>query len=275
MRRAVALVVLALGASCTSAGTTALDAGIADATVDDAGVTDAAVVDSQADAAAGLRVSVFSRTNGYRHDSIPAALAMIASQGSAHGWRVMETEDPAIFTANLATTDVVVFALTSGNDILDADQKTAFEGWVAEGHGFVGIHSATDTEYLWPFYHELVGATFKSHPPGLYDASVDLADASHPVTAGLPTPWTRTDEWYSFTDNPAEAGTLDILLTLDESTFAEDPSLSMTPHPISWAQTFEGTRAFYMAMGHPAESYSDPTFVAFLTRAIEWAGRVQ
>ena len=82
---------------------------------------------------------------------------------------------------------------------------------------------------MWPFYHQLVGATFKSHPPGLYDASVDLADALHPVRAGLPAPWTRTDEWYSFTDNPAEAGTLDILLTLDESTLAEDPSLSMTP----------------------------------------------
>ncbi|MGH7329394.1 MAG: ThuA domain-containing protein, partial [Polyangiaceae bacterium] len=173
---------------------------------------------------------------------------------------------------DLASTDVVVFALTSGNDILDADQKSEFESWVAQGHGFVGIHSATDTEYMWPLYHDLVGATFRNHPPGLYNASVDITDSSNAITATLPNTWTRTDEWYSFTDNPAEAGTLDILLALDESTFAEDPTLSMTPHPISWAHTFEGTRAFYTAMGHPAESYSDPTFVAFLTRAIEWAG---
>ena len=269
--------VIALAASCTSAGVTAVDSGAGgiDASVTDATIGDAAVVDSRVDSPEGLRVSVFSRTNGYRHDSIPAALAMISSQGAAHGWSVAETEDPAVFTADLASADVVVFALTSGNDILDADQKTAFEAWVAEGHGFVGIHSATDTEYAWPFYHQLVGATFRSHPPGLYDASVDLTDASSPVIAGLPNPWTRTDEWYSFTNNPAEAGTLHILLVLDESTFAEDPSLSMTPHPISWSQTFEGTRAFYTAMGHPAESYSDPRFVAFITRAIEWAGRVR
>ena len=269
--------VIELAASCTSAGVARVDSSdaAADASVSDATAADANALDAQVDASSGLRVSVFSRTNGYRHDSIPAALAMISSQGDAHGWNVLETEDPVVFTADLPSTDVVVFALTSGNDILDADQKAAFEAWVAEGHGFVGIHSATDTEYSWPFYHELVGATFRDHAPGLYDASVDLADASSPIIAGLPNPWTRTDEWYSFTNNPVEAGTLDILLTLDESTFAEDPSLSMIPHPISWSQTFEGTRAFYTAMGHPAESYSDPTFVAFLTRAIEWAGRAK
>ena len=32
------------------------------------------------------------------------------------------------------------------------------------GRGYVGVHSASDTEYDWPFYGRLVGAWVLSHP---------------------------------------------------------------------------------------------------------------
>jgi len=43
-------------------------------------------------------------------------------------------------------------------------------------------------------------------------------------------------------------------------------------HPITWCHDYEGGRAFYTALGHTSESYSDPIFVGLLTRAIQWAG---
>ena len=36
--------------------------------------------------------------------------------------------------------------------------------YIQDGGGYVGIHSAADTEYDWAFYGNLVGAYFKQHP---------------------------------------------------------------------------------------------------------------
>jgi type 1 glutamine amidotransferase len=42
-------------------------------------------------------------------------------------------------------------------------------------------------------------------------------------------------------------------------------------HPIAWYQSFDGGRAFYTALGHTVEDYSDPLFLGHLAGAIEWA----
>ena len=48
-------------------------------------------------------VLVFSKTAGFRHDSIPAGIAAIQQLGAANGFTVDATEDAAAFTdANLA-----------------------------------------------------------------------------------------------------------------------------------------------------------------------------
>ena len=36
--------------------------------------------------------------------------------------------------------------------------------FIQNGKGYVGIHSATDTEYKWGWYGKLVGAYFLDHP---------------------------------------------------------------------------------------------------------------
>jgi hypothetical protein len=102
-------------------------------------------------------VLVFSRTAGFRHDSIAAGTQAIRDLGSANGFSVTATENPATFTADgLAPYEAVVFLNTTG-DVLDANQQGAFESYIRGGHGFVGVHAAADTEYDWPFYGELVG----------------------------------------------------------------------------------------------------------------------
>ena len=60
----------------------------------------------------------------------------------------------------LARFRVVVFLMTTGDPVDDAGQA-AFEAWIGAGGNYVGVHSAADTEYNWPFYGALMGAYFR------------------------------------------------------------------------------------------------------------------
>jgi len=211
-------------------------------------------------------VLVFSKTTGFRHDSIPDGIAAIEALGAEHGFRVDATEDAGRFTATeLARYRVVVFLCTTG-DILDPDQKAAFEEFIRTGGGFVGVHSASDTEYRWAWYGRLVGAYFADHP-SIQSATLHIEDPGHPSTKDLPASWRRTDEWYNFRTNPR--GAVHVLATLDEASYAggrmgED-------HPIAWCQEIDGGRSWYTAMGHTAESYGEPLFRRHLLGGIESA----
>ena len=210
---------------------------------------------------------VFSRTVGYRHDSIAAGVQSMTKLAADHGWTLAATEDASRFTdATLAGYDAVVFLSTTG-DVLNDAQQAAFERFIRAGNGFIGIHSATDTEYDWAWYGGLVGAYFREHP-AVQPASVVVEDATNPATLALPNPWRRTDEWYSFKSNPRPD--VHVLLSLDESSYAPGASNMSGDHPIAWCHEYDGGRAFYSALGHTSESYSDPVFMAQLAGAVTW-----
>ena len=130
----------------------------------------------------------------------------------------------------------------------------------------MGIHSAADTEYDWPFYGNLVGAYFKSHP-AQQDATIKVADKNHPATKHLPDRWNRFDEWYDYRANPR--GDVHVLATLDETSYQNGTMGS--DHPITWCQDFGGGRSFYTGLGHTKESYGEPAFQKLLVGAIRWS----
>jgi type 1 glutamine amidotransferase len=213
-----------------------------------------------------FRVLLFSRTVGYRHDSIPAAIAAFMQLQGDGDYQAESTEDPMAFTAdNLGRFEVVVFLMTTG-DVLDDAQQSAFEAWIGAGGSDLGVHSASDTEYDWPFYGQLVGAAFARHPD-VQQATVAIEAPGHPAVAGLPSPWRRSDEWYDFRSNPR--GAVTVLATVDESSYIGG---SMGPdHPLVWVhETAGGGRAFYTGMGHTQESYAEPAFRQHLLSALRW-----
>ena len=217
-------------------------------------------------------VLVFSKTAGFRHDdSIQAGILAISALGQAHQFQVEAAEDAAVFTpSELARYGAVVFLNTTG-DILNTSQQAAFEQYIQSGGGFVGIHSATDTEYDWPWYGQLVGAYFANHPV-IQTATIEVGGTSHPSMDGLPARWTRTDEWYNFVARPPDSVT--ILARLDESTYTGGTMGS--DHPLVWCHAFAGGRAWYTAMGHTSESFSEPLFLSHLLGGILWAaGQVE
>lgn len=212
-----------------------------------------------------FRVLVFSRTTGFRHTSIPDGRDLIQELGAEEGFGVDLTEDPAAFSAdNLSTYATVIFLNTTG-DVLNDLQQAVFEEYIQGGGGFVGIHSAADTEYDWPWYGQLIGTWFLSHPT-IQKAEVTVEDPSHPSTRHLPDPWTRTDEWYDFQSNPRPS--VQVLLTVDESTY--DGGQMDSDHPIAWYQEFDGGRAWYTAGGHTSESYREPLFADHILGGIQW-----
>jgi len=209
---------------------------------------------------------VFSKTGGYRHDSIDEGIAAITALGAAHEFRVDATEDAAVFAdARLARYQVVIFLNTTG-DVLDGGQQAAFERFIRGGGGFVGVHSATDTEYDWSWYHKLVGAYFENHP-AIQPATIDVVDRQHLSTRGLPPKWERTDEWYNF--RGALGPDVTVLATLDETSYSG--GTMGASHPISWYHTYDGGRAWYTALGHTAASYAEPLFLEHLLGGIRWA----
>ena len=216
--------------------------------------------------APGFSILVFSRTAGYRHESIEAGIAALRSLGAEHGFGVDATEDPETFNdAALAHYRVVVFLNTTG-DVLDPQQQAAFERFIQRGGGFAGIHSATDTEYDWPWYGALVGAYFKNHPR-IQVATLRVIRDDHPSTEALPAEWIRRDEWYNFRDDPAPRVTT--LIRLDERSYTG--GTMSTHHPVAWCHEYDGGRAWYTALGHTVESYAEPLFLAHLLGGIRWA----
>ncbi|MDQ1049889.1 ThuA domain-containing protein [Streptomyces sp. V4I2] len=217
------------------------------------------------------RVLVFSKTAGFRHDSIPDGVAAVQQLGESAGFKVDATEDAGAFTGrNLRRYDAVVFLSTTG-DVLGPTQQAAFEGYIRHGGGYVGVHAAADTEYDWEFYGGLAGAYFESHP-AIQPATVNVEDRAHPATSDLPKTWERTDEWYNYRSNPRERA--HVLASLDESSYTGGTMHG--DHPIAWCQTYQGGRAFYTGGGHTKESYADPAFRRHLAGGILYAiGDVQ
>ncbi|MGH3311341.1 MAG: ThuA domain-containing protein [Streptomyces sp.] len=211
-------------------------------------------------------ILVFSKTAGFRHDSIPRGIATLRQLGAENGFTVDATEDAGAFTPdNLAAYDAVVFLSTTG-DVLDEEQQAAFEGYIAEGGGYAGVHAAADTEYDWPWYGGLVGAYFDSHPL-IQPATVEVEDRAHPATSHLGDSWQRTDEWYNYRTNPRDR--VHVLAALDEGSYTGGNMGG--DHPIAWCQEYEGGRAFYTGSGHTKESYRDAAFRAHLLGGVRYA----
>ena len=217
------------------------------------------------------RVLVFSRTAGYRHASIETGIDAIREIGATAGFEVDATEAPSVFSDDgLAGYGAVVFLLTTG-DVLDAPQQAALTRFVQAGGGFVGVHSASDTEYDWPWYGGLVGGYFTSHPnaPNVREGTLLVADPTHASTSMLPSPWVREDEWYDLRDLAPD---LTVLLNVDESSYktpAENPAAA--PRPIAWYHEYDGGRSWYTALGHTSESFGEALFLDHLEGGIRYA----
>ncbi|MEU5907300.1 ThuA domain-containing protein [Micromonospora sp. NPDC047467] len=225
-------------------------------------------------AAPAFRALLFTKTAGYRHDSIPAGISMFQQQAAANNFELVQTEDASVFTsANLATFDVIIMFQTSGMVWTSASQRQAVEGYLASGKGIVGVHNATDMgiESEYPWWDQTIngGAHMPEHSPGVLPGTAIVADKQHPSTVGLPDRWNRSEEWYNFDTNPR--GNVHVLVTADERTYNPGSRAMGPDHPISWCRNTGGGRVWATAMGHAIDSYSETNFRNHVLGGVKWA----
>lgn len=215
-----------------------------------------------------FRVLVFTRTTGFRHSSIPDGIALVRTLGAIHGFGVDASEDASLFTPQSLSAYRAVLFLNTTSEVLDDSQQTAFEDYIRGGGGWVGVHSAADTEYAWPFYGELLGGAWFLTHPAIQAATLRTEDGTHPSTQHYPASFSMIDEWYSFQVNPRDA--VKVLLTIDEASY--DPGNgAMGDHPVAWYRVLDDGRAWYTNLGHRSETYADPFFARHLLGGIVWA----
>lgn len=211
------------------------------------------------------KVLIFSKTAAFRHNSIEGGVTSLKALLESKGIQVDTTEHADYFTEDsLKRYAAVVFLNTTGN-ILNSYQQADFERYIQAGGGFVGIHSATDTEYHWPWYNQLVGAYFDDHP-AIQEASLEILKKDDPSCQHLPQTWSFHEEWYNFR---SISPNIEVLVTVDESTY--EGGTNGDQHPIVWKQHFDGGRSFYTALGHKEETFSNPQFLQQVFAGIEFA----
>ncbi|MDO1512161.1 ThuA domain-containing protein [Maribacter confluentis] len=211
------------------------------------------------------QVLVFSKTDAFRHESIDAGKNALTKMSQEKGFEITFTEDAEYFNEKeLKKFNAVIFLNTTG-DVLNDKQQNAFERYIQAGGGYVGVHAATDTEYEWPWYGELVGAYFQDHPiepSNVQKGTFTVTQKDSWATKGMPIEFEREDEFYSFKNISPN---INVVLTIDDKSYKGGTNPDY--HPMSWYQEFNGGKSFYTAMGHTNETYSDPLFLDHL-----WAG---
>jgi type 1 glutamine amidotransferase len=212
-----------------------------------------------------LTVLIFSKTNGYRHASIPTGITAIKKLGMENNFGVDATEDSTWFnTATLKKYSAIIFLSPTGK-VFGPEEEKALQDYIHNGGGYVGIHAATDCEYNWAWYGGLAGAYFKSHPKQ-QSAKLNVINKNHLSTKNLPDVWERFDEWYNFKNlNPDCTA----LIKIDEHSYTGGENGDN--HPMAWYHAYEGGRAFYTALGHTDESYSDPKYLDHILGGIKYA----
>lgn len=212
---------------------------------------------------AGRKVLVLTQTLGYHHASIPwavEALRRVAARDGRYRIGFLPSASRLTPTA-LKGSAAVVFLLTTGELPLSQWDKHALVAFVHDGGGLVGFHSATDTFHHWPAYIRMIGAEFSHHPVPSTERVI-VEDRSTPATRALPTSFTIHEEFYVFKHDPRSH--VHVLARLGAPRGGSD-------RPLVWCRRSGSGRVFYDALGHFAQTWSDPRQLALVAGGIAWS----
>ncbi len=209
---------------------------------------------------------------GYKHSSVAPSRDIVKEIGEKSGaFDTTVTDDVSSFTAaNLKKYDAVMF-YTTGELPMTDEQKHDFIQFIKSGHGFVGVHSATDTFYLWSDYADLIGGYFNEHP-WHEQVTVEVADPADPLVKFLGNSFQINDEIYQIAD--FRAADSHVLLRLDpKSVDLHKRGVHQRYYgwPLAWTRRDGKGRVFYTGLGHEEAVWKDERFQTLLLNGIKWA----
>jgi uncharacterized protein len=218
------------------------------------------------------RLLYLTHSAGYRHEAIPLSRIILSQIAQNSGlFDVTATEDVSqLSTENLARYAAVMF-FTTGELPMSAAQKSALLDFVRSGHGFVGVHSATDTFYEWPDYGAIIGGYFDGHP-WHQSVRIEVAAPSDTLVSFLGRSFEIKDEIYQIRDFDEQGSR--VLLRLDGKSVdltREGVNQRSYGWPLAWTRSYGQGRVFYTALGHEEAVWRDPRYQQLLLNAIHWS----
>jgi len=237
------------------------------------------------------RLLIFSKTSGFRHDSIPVGVQAITLLGEkTAAFTAVHSEDEAVFEPeSLRQFDAVLMLNTTGDVFRPqsasddpAEQQAAVQreqrlqnslvNFVRNGKGLAGIHSATDTYRDWKEYNDMMGGAFVSHPWHT-EVPIRVLDPGHPllqVFGGKG--FTVVDEIYQFRNDTARPTERRMLLSLaPDWEGLEQGSRDDEFYPISWIDRYGQGRVFYCSLGHRGEIFHNSQVMAHYLAGLQFA----
>lgn len=222
-----------------------------------------------------FKTLLVTTTRGWHHEAQHAGVLALQQLGEKNNFDVTIWENHNGFTDDYLKQFAAVIFLHTTGDIFNETQQQVMERFIRSGKGYVGIHSASDTEYDWEWYTKLVGRMFRIHP-AVQTAKLQVLDNGFPGLEGFANGRLWTDEWYEF--GPEQTKDLQYILGVDETSFnakvnwGDKKSEGMGKlHPLAWYHNFDGGRSFYTALGHVPATFSDAAFHQHLLAGIRWA----
>lgn len=223
------------------------------------------------------KLLVYTLSAGYKHGCIPTLEESLVKLGRDTGaFEATVSKNPADFNeSNLKAYDAVFF-YTTRNVLPESGQRKALFDFVKSGKGFAGSHCATDTLYddkdgeNCPEYGEMVGGYFDGHP-WHQEVKINVEDATHPATKGVPSPWNVADEIYQFRTFSRDR--VHVLLSLDTASVdVSKGKRADKDYAIAWCRTYGQGRVFYTALGHRKELWQDDTFLKkHILPGLQWS----
>src|SRR5215472_12355852 len=264
-------------------------------------VTAALAVPADLFGAGKKSVLVFTKSSGFEHEVVkridgkPSIVEnMVTSLGSKHGFDVTASKDGRVFDSKdfhqysavlFFTTGDLTTAGTDNNPPMSREGKRGLLEAIRGGLGFVGVHAASDTFHTQPDpkddsnryiahgersdpYLRMLGGEFITHgsTPRLQTTHVVVTDPNFPGLAGVPSPFSFNEAWYSLKDFRTD---MHVILTLDTKGMSGKP-YERPPYPMTWARMEGKGRVFYTAIGDRPENWSSPVFLNLLGGGIRW-----
>ncbi|MES3020248.1 MAG: ThuA domain-containing protein [Pseudomonadota bacterium] len=223
-----------------------------------------------------FKVLMVTTTRGWHHESIHMGVLAVQKLAERNSFDLVLLQDPKGFTDKYVEQFHAILFLNTTGDIFTTEEQGVMERFIRSGKGFIGVHSASDTEHGWDWYTKLVGRMFHTHPP-VQTARLRILGDGFPGLQGFPDGALWTDEWYEF--GPEKVPGLTYILGVDEGSFNPKPGWETRAkaagmgrsHALSWFHHYDGGRSFYTALGHLPASFNEPAFLNHLYAGIFWA----
>jgi uncharacterized protein len=159
------------------------------------------------------------------------------------------------------------------------DAVKAFQRYITEGRGgWIGFHHATllgefDGYPMWQWFSTFMGdIVFKNYIPAFATATVNTEYQIHPVMQQVPASFSiDKEEWYTYNKSPRP--NVQVIASVDESTYQPGSDIKMGDHPVIWTNLDYKARNIYIFMGHAPELFNNTNYTSIFRNAIFWAAK--